>query len=40
MSNLTKYLKMEVLSDIYMTILKTSRLLKESFSNETLSKLC
>jgi hypothetical protein len=40
MSQMTKYLKMEVLTDIYIAILKKSQLLKESFSSGMLGNLC
>ncbi len=37
---MTKHLKSEVLIDIYMRILKQSRLLKDSFSEQTLRLIC
>jgi len=40
MSQLTKHLKEEVLIDIYKKTLKSSRLLRENFSEQTLNRLC
>lgn len=39
MDQLTKYLKAEVMADIYVPTLKTSRLLKLNFKQTTLEKM-